>query len=372
LAHDTRYARDVSLGNLVIFGSGETAPALVRVHRTELSRLDNPRGVIIDSPYAFQANADFMSQKLVEFFQVSLQSDFAVAHLGHHEAHDSLARGTFLAHLEQANYVFAGPGSPSYALDAWQQLDLGAVLQSMLTRGATLSFASAAALSLGTRTVPVYEIYKVGHEPAWLAGLNVLELFGIRAAVIPHFDNAEGQNHDTRYCYLGATRLAELESRLDSDEAILGIDEHTALTIDGAAGCFRVEGRGGVTWRTSAAEQFYPAGAEVALSELATSHEIRRPAVNAIVPPTELEALVARALAGGLDGETAVALLAQRAERGRDDTLAATELVPALLAARALARQRGAYDVADAIRDALTGADIEVMDSPDGATWRMK
>ena len=31
---------------------------------------------------------------------------------------------------------------------------------------------------------------------------------GLDAVVIPHFDNAEGGNHDTRFCYLGERRLA--------------------------------------------------------------------------------------------------------------------------------------------------------------------
>ncbi len=53
-------------------------------------------------------------------------------------------------------------------------------------------FASAAALTLGRWTVPVYEIYKVGEDPHWLEGLDLLSQTGIDGAVIPHFDNAEG------------------------------------------------------------------------------------------------------------------------------------------------------------------------------------
>src|SRR6266571_3494942 len=32
--------------------------------------------------------------------------------------------------------------------------------------------------------------------------------------VIPHYDNAEGGTHDTRFCYLGERRLAALEALL--------------------------------------------------------------------------------------------------------------------------------------------------------------
>ena len=53
--------------------------------------------------------------------------------------------------------------------------------------------ASAAALTLGAVTIPVYEIYKVGEEPRWLEGLDLLgPATGLRAAVVPHYDNAEG------------------------------------------------------------------------------------------------------------------------------------------------------------------------------------
>ncbi len=80
------------------------------------------------------------------------------------------------------------------------------------SRGGGVTFASAAALTLGRFTVPVYEIYKVGVEPCWLDGLDVLGPFGLNVAVIPHYDNAEGGHHDTRFCYLGERRLAMLEA----------------------------------------------------------------------------------------------------------------------------------------------------------------
>src|SRR2546430_10964210 len=60
-------------------------------------------------------------------------------------------------------------------------------------------FASAAALTLGSHTVPVYEIYKAGVEPAWVPGLDLVRrATGLPAVLIPHYDNAEGGHHDTR------------------------------------------------------------------------------------------------------------------------------------------------------------------------------
>ena len=85
----------------------------------------------------------------------------------------------------------------------------------MLRDGGILTMASAAALTLGVLTIPVYEIYKVGDEPGWLPGLDLLgAATGLRAAVVPHYDNAEGGNHDTRFCYMGERRLRQLEAQL--------------------------------------------------------------------------------------------------------------------------------------------------------------
>ena len=92
--------------------------------------------------------------------------------------------------------------------------------------------ASAAAAATGFVAVPVYEIYKVGADPHWLEGLDLFGVLGLKVAVIPHYDNAEGGTHDTRFCYLGERRLAVLERELPADAAVLGVDEHTALILD--------------------------------------------------------------------------------------------------------------------------------------------
>ena len=54
--------------------------------------------------------------------------------------------------------------------------------------------------------------------------------------VVPHFDNAEGGTHDTRFCYMGERRLAVMEELLPADAWVLGVDEHTALVFDLDAG----------------------------------------------------------------------------------------------------------------------------------------
>src|SRR5215510_9730375 len=68
-------------------------------------------------------------------------------------------------------------------------------------------------------------------------------------AVIPHYDNAEGGTHDTRFCYLGERRLAMMEAMLPDDAWVLGVDEHTAVIMDLDARTVTVSGRGGLTVR---------------------------------------------------------------------------------------------------------------------------
>ena len=137
--------------------------------------------------------------------------------------------------------------------------------------GGAVVFASAAALTLGVATVPVYEIYKCGEDPYWLDGLDLLSATGLRAAVIPHYDNAEGGTHDTRFCYLGERRLAEMEQWLPDEAFVLGVDEHTGVIFDLDAGSVEIIGRGGLTVRAEGRSTSYAAGTTVAIADLASA-----------------------------------------------------------------------------------------------------
>jgi cyanophycinase-like exopeptidase len=107
-------------------------------------------------------------------------------------------------------------------------------LADKLAHRGVVVFASAAACTVGRFSLPVYEIYKVGQPIHWLEGLDLLSPlgFGANGIVIPHFDNAEGGTHDTRFCYMGERRLRALEAMRPDDAWVLGVDEHTALVVD--------------------------------------------------------------------------------------------------------------------------------------------
>ena len=253
---------------LAIMGSGETSPTMVRVHRQLLERLGPPPvpAVLLDTPFGFQENAREIAGRAVTYFRESLQATIAVTGLAAANAdadgaeHVAFAEEQLMTAVRDSRYVFAGPGSPSYALRKWQGTVVPSLLVEKLSHGGCVVFASAAALTLGISTVPVYEIYKCGEDPHWLQGLDVTSAAGIRAAIIPHYDNNEGGTHDTRFCYLGERRLSIMEKDLPDGAFVLGVDEHTACTFDIEAGTASVEGRGAVTVRAAGRSATLPSG----------------------------------------------------------------------------------------------------------------
>ncbi len=179
-------------GRLLIMGSGETAPAMAKVHRALFDRFeDGPvPAVILDTPYGFQENADELSSRTMAFFETSVGNPVEVASLRTRDV-GALAEATALARIREARYVMAGQGSPSYALSQWMGGPIPDALAEKASDGGILAMASAAALTMGVVTIPVYEIYKVGEDPRWLEGLDLLgRATGLRAAVVPHYDRS--------------------------------------------------------------------------------------------------------------------------------------------------------------------------------------
>jgi hypothetical protein len=347
---------------------------MTKVHRELLARLGSLRAVNLDSAYGFQLNVPQMSQKLEEYFRVSLNTDLTTLHFTNYETSNELERTLFKQQVRQANYVFAGPGSPSYALAQWTPLDLGSDLLSVLEADGTLCISSAAALTLGAFTAPIYEVYKVGIEPYWLAGLNILATFGLNCVVIPHFDNSEGENYDTRYCYLGEPRLRFLEQLLPEGVSTLGVDEHTALIFDFAKDTLNVQGRANGYWRSNDTERVLENGTTTPIAELRNAPLVPRTTTK--VDSTELDAkepaeLGRVALDGGPESVEALAQLVQLAQSGGEGFIDPTSLIEGVLAARRGAREAGLYELADQLRNLLVEARVEVNDTPDGTSWSL-
>src|SRR4030095_8366730 len=115
--------------------------------------------------------------------------------------------------------------------------------------------------------------------------------------VVPHYDNAEGGTHDTRFCYMGERRLAVMETMLPDDAWVLGIDEHTVLIVDLDARTVAISGRGSLTVRRRGPSPIFAPGqkrrrdALLAAARGDTAHtRASEPAVVAAGAPAEEKA----------------------------------------------------------------------------------
>jgi hypothetical protein len=415
---------------LCIMGSGETTPTMVSVHADLLTRL-GPRpvpAVLLDTPFGFQENASDISERTVEYFRDRVGFPIAVASFRNREQATPLEYETMLARVADARYVFAGPGSPTYALRQWLGTAVPDLLATKLRDGGCVTLASAAAVGLGMFALPVYEVYKVGEEPRWLPGLDLLSITGLRAAVVPHYNNAEGGTHDTRYCYMGERRLRMLEELLPEGVDIIGVDEHTAAIFDLDAATVTIRGRGGLTLRRQGRSQRFENGTTLPIADLAGGGDATAETVSdavagdegpdesALVPPAPgvspfLQEVAAQSDAAdsalaSRDVDAAVSAVLAIDSQMHDwsaDTLDSDEqdrareilrryvvrlgdlardgagdprdrvapVVDGILELRVQMRSAGEYGLADKLRDALVAAGIEVRDTPDGSTWEL-
>jgi hypothetical protein len=407
---------------------------MVKVHRSILDRL-GPRpvpAVLLDTPFGFQENARELSLRAMAYFDESLQTKLSVASgldpAGDEQPDPRFAEERLTTNIQNARYVFSGPGSPTYALRKWQGTVVPQLLAEKIALGGAVTFASAAALTLGAFTTPVYEIYKVGADPYWLEGLNITSAAGLNVAVVPHYNNAEGGTHDTRFCYLGDRRLTIMEELLPDDCFVLGIDEHTSCVLDLDARTATVGGLGLLTVRKNGRSSTFESG-EVLPIDLLVDTAFRRPAsfidtsaserdlheappVAAPISTSPLIDLVLQAEAGfdaavaSGDGPGATAVILQleqeihewstdipgqdelarsraslrsmTAKLGsiaieglRDPVQFLAPYVDLLVTLRSQARAGRRFDDADEIRNRLMDLGIEIHDTPNETTWEM-
>src|SRR4051812_788845 len=191
-----------SRGRIALFGSGETARVGRRVHEFLLAAYQKPVPVaVIETPAGFQPNTHTLAQDVKAFFEHSLQNfkpDVTIVEArrrgdGPHGTDDA----TLLDGIESASYVFAGAGSPTYAVRHLADSRLWRAVGDRLEDGATLALASAMALAVSANTLPVYEIYKVGEELCWKPGLNLFGSLGLDLTIVPHWNNNEAARSST-------------------------------------------------------------------------------------------------------------------------------------------------------------------------------
>ena len=396
---------------------------MVSLHAEMMERAGSPPApaVMLDTSYGFQENADEISARAQAYFQANVGRPLDIATYRDRESADPIALERVANQLRDARFVFAGPGSPSYVLRQWRGTPLPGLIADRLARGGCVTFASAAALSLGRLVLPVYEIYKVGLPPHWLDGLNLLAPLGLDVVVIPHYDNSEGGTHDTRYCYMGERRLLQLERLLPEGVAILGVAEHTAAIFDLEARALEVRGRGFVAVRRAGVERRIESGRRIELDRLGLvplrSESESRPArpsapgQNGDAPSSNRRASLLElvedrrrefegALAGG-DLEAALRIVLDLDDRltegaGLDQGLwrrarsiyrgmlvrlgesgsgqgdqgrLVAPFVELALRLRDDARRERRFSEADLVRAALSELRVEVRDTPSGPEW---
>jgi cyanophycinase-like exopeptidase len=256
-------------GRIALIGSGELSGTMVETHKMLLSRNSSgEKALFLDTPAGFQENIDLLAARAMQYFERQVGYSMEVASYKSAETITNDDAESVYSLLSKAGYVLIGPGSPTYTVRQLKDSPVPALLNAMVTRGGCLVAASAAALSVGSHTLPVYEIYKVGEPLHWVDGLNILGHLGLELVVIPHWNNAEGGNHDTRFCYMGEKRFRALELQLPSNTTIVGLDEHTVCILDFSSLTAAVEGLGQVTLRRNGQEQCYARGDSISFRQL--------------------------------------------------------------------------------------------------------
>lgn len=341
---------EICPGLVALFGSGETSAAGRRVHEALFRSLSaSPRVVVLETPAGFQPNSAWVAGRLAEFIQERLQNfhpQVTVLPARRRDGNHSTDDPGLAAPLLTANYIFAGPGSPTYTVRHLASTWTWHAILVRQRQGAVLALASAAAIAASAHALPVYEIYKVGADLHWAAGLNFLGPYGLELAIVTHWDNQEGGvNLDTRYGFMGAERMAALEALLPPTTTLVGIDEHTALVLDLAAAEARVMGRGGVTVRCGGMTERFVSGALFPLGLLGA---LRLPALDEGVPAEVVKA----------------------ACEAEQEPEALPAEVAALIALREEARRARDWSRADGLRARLADMGYLVEDTPARPRWR--
>lgn len=340
-----------SPGPVVLFGSGETSPSGQKVFDWLLRRRPVPVQVaILETPAGFELNSAQVAGRI---------GDFLCHHLQNYQPQVTLVparkRGTDFSPddaqiaglIPGADVIFLGPGSPTYAVRQLQDSLAYHTLVACHRRGAAVVLASAAAIAAGAHALPVYEIYKVGEDLHWHAGLDFLGPYGLPLVVVPHWNNNDGgATLDTSRCYMGQARFDPLLGMLPSGVTMVGIDEHTALVLDLTAGTGQVLGKDGVTVLRGGGQCHFARGGTFPLDELGPFH---RPEPQAGLP-AEVWAHVGAALAQ----RQAVAMPNPPSE------------VLILLEQREAARAQRDWLAADALRARIAALGWQVLDTHDG------
>jgi len=267
----------MTLGRIAFLGSGETSLAGGRIFESLARFISDPlRVAIMETPAGFELNSALVAGRVGDFFRTRLQNFKPVIDLVPARKRDSAFSPDdpeIIKPLLNANLIFMGPGSPTYAIRQLKDTLAWDVIRARHRLGATLVFASAATISIGAHSLPVYEIYKVGQDVHVVDGLNLFKDFGVHLSFIPHWNNADGGvDLDTSRCFVGMDRFSDWCNLVPSENTTLGLDEHTGIIMDFESGTCEVSGVSSVSLVRECDPKIYPSDSKFALSELGDIH----------------------------------------------------------------------------------------------------
>lgn len=339
-------------GPLILFGSGEALPAAGKIHEAVARTLTvAPHIAVLETPAGFELNSAHVAGRVADFLRRRLQN-----YAPQVEILPARRRGTpqspdepdIVAPLLRANWIFLGPGSPTYAARQLRDSLAYYYLTARHRLGAAVMLASAAALAFSAHTLPVYEIYKVGEDLHWQRGLDFLGAYGLHLVIIPHWNNTDGGAElDTSRCFMGRERFDALCALFPSSHTLLGIDENTAVWLDFAHHEVRVMGRGNLTLIRDQRETIYPSGSHLPLDILG---KYKFPALEDGLPP-EIWQQISQI---------------NPAEPTPRQGITIPEEILALVERRRQARQARDWATSDALREQLAALGWKVRDTPSG------
>ncbi len=224
---------------IILFGSGEQTPAGRAIFEDIFIRSAYTAPVsigILETPTGFEVNAIHgWPERQQDFFEKHLSNYHpevtrirAWRKDGEHSSNDPAIADLVL----RQDFLYSGAGSPSYVIRHLRGSRTLTNMRKAHQTGTVLCLGSATAVASGAFSLPVYEIFKVGNDPYWIKGLNIFGAFGLRLAIVPHWNNSEGEDFDSSRCWMGVKRFDVLRSLLPPDATVLGVDETTAVIFD--------------------------------------------------------------------------------------------------------------------------------------------
>jgi len=220
-----------------LVGSGEFTSAMADIDRDILSSIGPaPNVVVLPTAAAGEDPQDWAVRGVEHFWRLGARS-VGLMVLERAHAEDPV----HVDAIERADLLYISGGKTARLLEALEGSPLWAGFLRARRNGAWLLGASAGAMALGDWALVHRPEDGHGTPTLWQPGLGMLQGF----AVVPHFD-------------AWGSHARELAAQIVASCSVFGIDEDTAVLLDGGAA--RVAGRGSARLLSAHDETAYAEG----------------------------------------------------------------------------------------------------------------